>query len=343
MSVEIYEHPPESWDEFVDGHPESKIYQLSKWNELIRHTFQHSIKYLVLKNNSDLKAVLPLTEFNSILFGRFSISLPFINYGGILMHDEGPDNDEMWNHLRMYREDGNFDFIELRMDRPIKTKLPVKKHKVTFLLTLPDNPEDLLNSFKAKVRNQIRRPLKEAMYTKSGNAELLDDFYRIFSINMRDLGTPALPKIFFRNIMETFPNKTSIICVYSKDHKPVASSFLTKYKTVCEIPWASSLRKYNRFSPNMLLYWESFKNAIESGCQQFDMGRCSLDSGSYRFKRQWDAEEKPLFWYYVLPDSGELPELNPSNPKYNLLIKTWQKLPVVITNLLSPLIIKNIP
>lgn len=343
MTVEILEHPPKNWDDFVESHPRSKIYQLSKWNEMIRDTFQHSIKYLILRNNSDLKAVLPLTEISSVLFGRYSISLPFINYGGILMTNGEADNNEIWNHLNIYREEGNFDFVELRMDRPIKTEMPTKTHKVTFILNLPDEPDDLMNSFKAKVRSQIRRPLKEEMYAKSGNRELLKDFYGVYSINMRDLGTPALPKSFFRNIIETFPDKTSIICVYSKDHKPTAASFLTKYKGVCEIPWASSLRKYNRYSPNMLLYWESFKNAIESGCKQFDMGRCSPDSGPYRFKRQWNAEEKPLFWYYVLPDSGELPELNPSNPKYSLLIKTWQKLPVLVTNFLSLLIIKNIP
>jgi FemAB-related protein (PEP-CTERM system-associated) len=229
------------------------------------------------------------------------------------------------------------------MDTSYETDLPVKKHKVTFLIELPDDPEKMFNSLKSKLRSQIRRPLKEGIYSKTGSDNLINDYYRVYSINMRDLGTPALPKTFFRNLIKTFSDKISIVCVYSKDHKPIAASFLIKYKYVCEIPWASSLRKYNRFSPNMLLYWESIKNAIEDGCKQVDMGRCSPGSGSYKFKKQWGANEKPLFWYYILPGSKEIPELNPNNPKYNLLIKTWQKLPVMITNLLSPFIIKNIP
>jgi FemAB-related protein (PEP-CTERM system-associated) len=296
----------------------------------------------VLENSNGFEGVLPLTEFNSKFFGKFSISLPFINYGGPLFKNEN-QYLEFTKYLSFYRKEENFDFVELRMDNLYKTDLPVKTHKVTFIIKLLNNPDELFNSFKSKLRSQIRRPLKDGIYSKSGSINLMNDFYKVYSINMRDLGTPALPKTFFKNVIKTFPNKTSIVCVYTKDNIPIAASFLIKYKSICEIPWASSLRKYNRLSPNMLLYWESLKNAIESECERFDMGRCSPDSGSYQFKKQWGAEEKPLFWYYFLADSEKLPELNPNNPKYRLLIKTWQKLPVMISNSLSPFIIKNIP
>jgi len=326
----------------VKNHPEGRIYQLSQWNEIVHDTFNHSNKFLQLKNNGSIEAILPLTEFNSFLFGRYSISLPFINYGGLLTNNDQHIN-EISDYLNSYRQNGNFSFVELRMDRPLETKMAVKEHKVTFLLDLPDNPDELWNSFKAKLRSQIRRPLKEDMFAASGNIELLEDFYRMFSINMRDLGTPALPKKFFRNILKTFPENSKIVCVYTKSKLPAAASFLVYFKDVCEIPWASSLSEYNRFSPNMLLYWESLKFAIEQNQKVFDFGRCTPEGGTYRFKKQWGAEEKPLYWYYQLPEDNELPELNPQNPKYDLAIKVWKKMPLFLTNFLSPKIIKNIP
>jgi FemAB-related protein (PEP-CTERM system-associated) len=342
MELKVFYNPPHEWDEFVKCHPYGRIYHLSQWNELIRNYFKHPIKYIVLENTNSIEGVLPLTEFKSMLFGKYSVSLPFINYGGPLINSASQFSI-INKYLIKYQKQSNFDFIELRMETLYETPFHVKQHKVTFLIDLPDNSEELFNSFKSKVRNQIRRPLKEAMYCKVGLDNLLNDFYRVYSINMRDLGTPALPKSFFRNILKTFPDNVSIVCVYTVDHKATAASFLIHYNDVCEIPWASSLKQYNKFSPNMLLYWESFKTAIEKGCKQFDMGRCSRDSGTYKFKQQWGAQEKPLFWYYVLSNSKDLPELNPNNRKYSLLIKTWKKLPVIIANSLSPLIIKDIP
>lgn len=342
MELKVFDYPPDKWDDFVSNHPNGRIYHLSQWNELIRNNFRHSIKYIVLENINSIEGILPLTEFKSLLFGRFSVSLPFINYGGPLINSSNHFS-EIDNYLTEYQKQSDFDFIELRMDSSYETTLSVKQHKVTFLIELPDSSEELFNSFGSKIRSQIRRPLKENMYCKAGSENLIHDFYKVYSINMRDLGTPALPKSFFRDVIKTFPEHISIVCVYTKNHKPIAASFLIQYKDVCEIPWASSLKKFNRFSPNMLLYWESFKIAIERRCKQFDMGRCSPDGGTYRFKQQWGAQEKPLFWYYVLPNSEGLPELNPNNPKYSLLIKTWKKLPSVITNCISPFIIRNIP
>jgi hypothetical protein len=38
-----------------------------------------------------------------------------------------------------------------------------------------------------------------------------------------------------------------------------------------------------------------------------------------------------------------MPELNPMNPKFSLLIKTWQQLPVGLTKLIGPMVVKHIP
>jgi len=233
--------------------------------------------------------------------------------------------------------------LELRHCSSISGNLVEKSHKVTFFLDLPDSEDVLLKSFKAKVRSQIKRPLREDMYAKSGGLELLDNYYKIFSYNMRDLGTPVYSKKFFKSILQNLPDNSKIIIVYSKHKVPVASAFLLMHRDTVEIPWASSLREYNKFSPNMLLYWEVLKFCINNGYKKFDFGRCSPDTGTHRFKKQWGGVEKQLYWHYFLNQKDKLPDLNPNNPRYNLLIKIWQKLPVFATNFIGPHLIKNIP
>ncbi|GAB4368364.1 MAG: hypothetical protein Kow0042_09470 [Calditrichia bacterium] len=250
---------------------------------------------------------------------------------------------ELTKELTEKRTQWKLEFIEVRSDRQMRADVPCKQHKVTFLLPLPSTPDDLWNSFKSKLRSQIRRPQKEDMYIKHGGLEFLNDFYHVFSYNMRDLGTPVYSRKFFKHILEAFPENTQIVVVYTPQHKAVAASFLIKFRNTVEIPWASSLSEYNKFSPNMLLYWESIKWAIAAGSEVFDFGRCSPDSGTFRFKKQWGGEEKPLYWYYILSPSQELPQLNPSNPKYELAIKIWRRLPISLTRIIGPYIIKNIP
>ena len=75
----------------------------------------------------------------------------------------------------------------------------------------------------------------------------------------------------------------------------------------------------------------------------FDFGRSSPDSGTYRFKEQWGAQPHQLYWYYWMKDGRAVPQLNPQNPKYALAIRLWQQLPVVVANVLGPYIVKHLP
>jgi serine/alanine adding enzyme len=123
----------------------------------------------------------------------------------------------------------------------------------------------------------------------------------------------------------------------------VAAGFLAGFKGRLEIPWASSLRSANRFSPNMLLYWTCLEFACQRGYRVFDFGRCTPGEGTYRFKEQWGAKPHQLYWYYWLKDGGSLPEVNPKAPKYRLAVELWRRLPLALTRQLGPRIIKYIP
>ena len=159
---------------------------------------------------------------------------------------------------------------------------------------------------------------------------------------MRDLGTPVYAKTFFRSILRELPRQ-SVICLLSLRGEPVAAGFLIGFKRTLEIPWASSLRRFGKLSPNMLLYWSALKYACETGYQRFDFGRSSPDSGTYKFKAQWGAQPVQLNWGYWVPDGAALPDLSPRNPKFQLAIKVWQRLPIAVTKIIGPPIVQNLP
>jgi FemAB-related protein (PEP-CTERM system-associated) len=215
-------------------------------------------------------------------------------------------------------------------------------HKVRMLLDLPDSSDELMKSFKSKLRSQIKRPIKEGLSAKTGGMELLDDFYAVFCVNMRDLGSPVHAKQMMQNVLTIFDKTTRLVVVY-KESTPVAGSLVIGFGDTLENPWASSLREFSRLSPNMLLYWSMLAFACDNGYRYFDFGRSTPGEGTYKFKRQWGAQPQPLHWHTLILQ-GDLPDHagNGEKGKFSQAIHYWQKLPVPITRLVGPMIRRHI-
>jgi serine/alanine adding enzyme len=216
-----------------------------------------------------------------------------------------------------------------------------RSHKVRMLLALPETSETLMKSFKSKLRSQIKKPIKEGLKSKVGGLELLDDFYKVFSINMRDLGSPLHSKKLIKHVLEEFCQKARIVLVY-KGSEPLACSIIVGFNDTLENPWASALRQYSRFNPNMLLYWTMLEYACNNGYKYFDFGRSTPNEGTYKFKKQWGAKPEPLHWHFISVNGQPINEDTSEKSKFDKAIHYWQKLPVSVTKILGPMIRKHV-
>jgi serine/alanine adding enzyme len=322
---------------------QASCYHLIGWKSVIEKSFGHKTYYLLSEDqNKRINGILPFVHLKSILFGNFAVSLPYFNYGGVCADDD-EIRARLLHEATAIARAQKMDHIELRHLHNSVANMPVKTSKVSMRTTLPQTKDELWASFPSKLRSQVQRPVKEQMHTRVGQQDELDNYYEIFSRNMRDLGTPVYSKSFFRNILKEFPENAWICTVYTKEERPVASGFIVGFKKMLEIPWASSLRTYNRLSPNMLLYWNILEFACDRQYRIFDFGRSTAGEGTYKFKEQWGAKPIQLYWHYWMKNGGPLPEINPRNPKYKMAIKIWQRVPVVLTRLIGPHIVKNLP
>ncbi|MBE0596680.1 MAG: FemAB family PEP-CTERM system-associated protein [Desulfuromonadales bacterium] len=336
-------HPPSpEWEAYVNSHPEATNYHQFAWKQVIERSFGHEGFYLAARDLAgDIRGVLPLVHMRSQLFGRFLVSLPFLNYGGLLC-DSPEAGDALVAEAELFKGRLGVEHVELRHVEQLLPGLATKNHKVTMLLDLASDEKGQWGGLDAKVRNQVRKAQKSGLTVQVGGPELLDGFYEVFCRNMRDLGTPVYGKVFFRNIFKEFPENTRILSVFLND-QVVASGILIWYRDRLEVPWASSIRDFRELCPNNLLYWEAIRFAIGQGARQFDFGRSTPGEGTFRFKSQWGAKPVSLSWQYLLDKGSVLPELNLSNPKYRLAIQLWQRLPVLLTRILGPRIVRSIP
>jgi hypothetical protein len=170
----------------------------------------------------------------------------------------------------------------------------------------------------------------------------LDSFYRVFARNMRDLGTPVLPRAFFESASSLFGAGMMFATVYAANGTAVASACATIWRDEMEMTWASSLREFNSQSPNMLLYYRMMEESIERGVRTFNFGRCTPGGSTHKFKQQWGGHDVPLPWPSWSRDA-EASVPSAESPIYNLAIKVWQHLPLAITNRVGPRLARLLP
>lgn len=329
------------WDSFVAGTDGAAAYHLYGWRRLITDVFRKESHYLVARDDGRIRGVLPLVRLKSLLFGDFLVSVPYLAYGGVVAETPAVRRKLLLAAFDLSARLG-VSHMELRHINAETADLPARTDKITMMLDLPDSPENLWKQLGGKLRAQIKRPQKEGAVCVSGGHELLSEFYAVFSENMRDLGTPVYPRKFFSRILDLMSTQARIFVV-RWNARPVATGFVIGHKGTLEIPWASSLRRANSIGVNMLLYWAILEYACQADYRTFDFGRCTVGSGPHRFKKQWGASPRQLYWHYWLRDGRELPRLNHSNPRYGAAIALWQRLPLAVANRLGPLLIGNLP
>ena len=210
------------------------------------------------------------------------------------------------------------------------------------LMPLPPDADTLMSSFKSKLRSQVRKSMREGFDVVIGGSELIDQFYEVFAVNMRDLGSPVHSKQLFARILEFFPDEARIFLI-RKGEIPIAASLTVGFRNILSNPWASSLREYSHMGPNMLLYWNMLEFACQKDFAYFDFGRSSLNEGTCKFKEQWGAQPQNLNWMYI--SLRRKINLNASYERSSYekrAIACWKKLPVPLTKILGPAIRKHI-
>lgn len=313
-----------------------------RWLTALRDGLSHSVYELIAERGGLVVGRLPVALVSSALFGRFLVSLPYINSAGLETDDSAAASGLIDEAVDLARE-LRVRYLEIRQERELTHPLltDARMEKVLMRRPLPATADELWADLDPKVRNQIRKGQKSEFQVMWGGADQLDGFYDVFARNMRDLGTPVFGKRLFSSILRDL-GADAELCVVRDGAKPVAAALLIHDADRTEVPSASALFEYRASNVNMLMYWHLLGRAIERGQAVFDFGRSSVDGNTYRFKKQWGAAPSPSVWqYHVLQGSRDA--LRPDNPGNRRLIEIWKRLPVWLTRCIGPSIVRGIP
>jgi len=340
MKVEVCQDAPK-WDAYVSAHPLASPYHRWIWKDVIETTFGHRTFYLAVEDKGRIQGVLPMVAMRSLLFGRFIVSIPYFSYGGVLA-DSAEASEALLNRAAETAKDWGARYIELRQGGNFGPAWSSTSEKVAMVVPLPATVEGLWNGLNSRLRNKVRNAKKNGFQQEWGGEELVDDFYRVFADNMRNLGTPVYPRRWFSQLCRLCKSDVRILLI-REEGKPVAAALVNWFRDTVELPWISSTSEARRRHSTVLLYWNALEWAVANGFRHVDLGRCTRGGGTYQFKQQWNCEERPLHWYYWLAPGAAIPELRPDNPRYRWATHVWKRLPLFMANGIGPHIVRSIP
>jgi len=324
------------WNEFVRRHAEGTFFHLAEWQDVLRKAFGHRSYYLLAERDGAICGVLPLAHMNSFIFGSALVSTPFCVYGGIVADDEAA-HAALENEACALARKLGVQHLEMRNRRRRHPQWPCKDLYVTFRKEIHPEAEANLSAIPRKQRAMVRKGIQKGL-----RSEVDQDtarHYALYSESLRNLGTPVFARKYLDVLREVFREDCEIRTVMSGD-TPVASvlSFFFRDEVLPYYGGGSSAAR--SVAGNDFMYWAVMDAARERGLRIFDYGRSKRGTGAFEFKEHWGFVPEPLFYEYYLVRAQEMPNLSPTNPKYQKAIALWQRLPLQLTQMIGPVAAK---
>ena len=295
------------WNNLV----ERKIFFRFEWFYIIQESYRLD-PYFILMQENDKFALIA-----SFKTTKGYISMPFVSYSGFLSNDE-----ELLQELKTYlKKEG------ISIDSRDLIKNEVKEGYVNPIVTIPSF-DDFWKNISSNTRNQFKKSQKSGLGFEK--EEGVENFYKLYSLGMRNLGTPAHSKKYFNELMKYLPY--CVFTIFDND-KAIGSMFCLRDDDTLAVLYAYTLPSYSKKYANYFLYLNAIKWLTENGLRYLDMGRSTYNEGTYHFKKKF----KPVFY-------GINSKINyGKNTKLQIASKIWKKLPLSVANSISPMIRKYLP
>lgn len=322
------------WDAYVHDHQEGSFFHLAGWHQVLQEGLGHTPHYLLARRDQQIIGVFPLAEVKSWLFGHHLSALPFCVYGGPLADSEAV-RQSLLRAAIQHAEQLQVDDLEIRCRQPILHHALTRDLYYGFRRHFTGDHDTDLKAIPRKQRAMVRKGINAGLsYTIDENWQ---DFLLCYDTSVRNLGTPAFPRRYFSALKKTFADRIDVLTVRDQG-RPVASVLSFYFRDEVLPYYGGGTSAARHLAANDYMYWQLMNHAARRGARLFDFGRSKAGTGAFAFKKNWGFEPTPLPYQYHLVRASAMPEINPNNPKYALMIALWKKLPLSVSRVLGPFI-----
>ena len=327
------------WDAFVLACPQATFFHRAGWQNIIARVFRHDTYFLYAERDGVMEGVLPLGHVNSWLFGNALTGLPFAVYGGVAALTPAAA-DVLEQEAQRLAVALGVDHLELRNVEARHPDWPTQDLYVTFRKAILPTEEANMQAIPRKQRAMVRKGIKNDLVSHIDPT--VDRFFQLFADNVHRHGTPAMPKKYFEALQQEFGADCEVLTVTTREGRPLSSVLSFYFRDEVLPYYAGDDEAARDLAANDFKYWELLRLACARGLKVFDYGRSKQGTGPYAFKKNWGFEPTPLHYAFCLYKRDSIPQNNPNNAKYQLMIRTWRRMPIALANWLGPFIVRNL-
>jgi FemAB-related protein (PEP-CTERM system-associated) len=339
MIVSILKSDEEpAWDAFVRGLPSGTFFHLSGWRHVVERAFGHRTFYLLVRRGAEICGILPLTHVKSLLFGNSLISNAYCVRGGIVANDSEARDALQGEAFRLACDLGA-GWIEYRDAASVTASIPRNGLYANFRRPIEHDDAANMKSIPRKQRAVLRKAIATGLRAEIDPAA--DRLHDIYARSVRRLGSPVFPLPYFRLLKQVFGEACDVVTILHED-RPVASVMNFYFRDEVLPYYGGGIEEARNIGANDFLYWEVMRRAAARGFRIFDFGRSKIGTGAYHYKCNWGFEPEPLQYQVVPVRRRQIPEINPLNPKFRLAGKLWRHLPLELTKVMGPLVVRSI-
>ena len=354
-ALEIDFRTDSRWQSFVEAHPNGTIYHSPLWLDVLEKEYGHKTVALVCENgDGELRALLPLVYTKGLPLhiggqsgSRRLSSLPRTPFGGPLSLDRLASAVVLRAAIERVKHDPHLRLQvkthEEGLDK-LADGLVCKPWRLTYVLELPNRPEDLLFG-NSRNRNRIRwavhKATREGVQIRAAETpEELHAWYELYLDTMRRNVVPPRPRRFFENLWNSMyvPGFMQLLLaeqVSGARKRLVAGSIFLMFGQTMTYAFNGARRKDLSLRPNDAILSFAIQHARDAGFHILDFGE--VPAGHTRlaeFKSKWGSKPRQLVRYYY-PASSEAVSEQPDGYAYRLAQTVWQKLPLRTTAVLG--------
>lgn len=252
--------------------------------------------------------------------GNRIVSLPHLSYGAIETNCQNPIPNKS---------------KEIEIRDTIAHNQKTYNQKVVFEINLNSYdfqlPKNVLRKINKAIKNNIEiKELREWDKNDKSLVELLNDFHKVYSVRMHEIGVPALSKKQIINRLKTKRYSLFIAYYYGKAIGCAGLNKITNQYYENEL--IATNTEYNKLYTSYILHNTMINSSKQENCKVYSMGRCTRNSNVYNYKKHWGFKEINLFWSNNKRDE---------NTKLkSLLPKIWRLLPIHLAQIIGPIIHK---
>jgi FemAB-related protein (PEP-CTERM system-associated) len=327
------------WDAFVMSCPQATFFHRAGWQRVLQRVFRHDTYFLYAEVDGRIEGVLPLAHVKSLLFGHSLVSLPFAVYGGVAASSPQAA-DALERSAQELGQQLGVAHLEMRNVAPRHADWPSQDLYVTFRKSILPDPEANLLAIPRKQRAMVRKGIARGLGSEIDPE--IDRFFALYADNVHRHGTPGLPKRYFEALQREFGADCDVQIVTGADGRPLSGVLSFYFRDEVLPYYAGDDPAARELAANDFKYWELMRRACARGFKVFDYGRSKRGTGSYAFKTNWGFEPQPLHYEYRLYKRDAVPQNNPANPRFQLLIAAWRRMPIGMANWLGPIVVRNL-